>query len=170
MNENRINSCSFTGHRQIESGHKPVLADLILRAIGYAYSQGCRKFYCGGALGFDTLAARQVILFKMGNSDCELHLLLPCINQDAKWTDEERWVYEHTLSSADTVTYISDEYTKDCMRKRNSELVRRADMLIAYSSREWSGSGQTVRMAKEKGIPVYNLFAHCEKALGDKPR
>ena len=163
MTEKKTESCSFTGHRQIESGHKPSIDGLTLRAVEYAYSRGVRKFYTGGALGFDTVAARAVILFRMTNPDCELHLILPCADQSVRWRNEDKEAYEHILSMANSVICLSDEYTPECMKARNAELVKRADMLIAYASRERSGAGQTVRMAQRKGIPVYNLFASCGK-------
>ena len=163
MNEEK-KSCSFTGHRQILSEHRDRLEDLIERAIDYAYSVGCRRFYSGGAIGFDTLAAKAVLSFKRSHGDVELHLLLPCRDQEVKWSDGDKSVYKKLLSSADTVTFLTDAYTSTCMKERNFELVKRADILVAYSGRSFSGSAQTVRMAKEKGIPVYNLYAECAKA------
>ena len=109
------------------------------------------------------------MFFRMTNPDCELHLILPCADQSVRWRNEDKEAYEHILSMANSVICLSDEYTPECMKARNAELVKRADMLIAYASRERSGAGQTVRMAQRKGIPVYNLFASCgkERAQGE---
>ena len=54
---------------------------------------------------------------------------------------------------------MSEEYTKSCMRLRNQRLVELADCCICYCSDPAgrSGTAQTVRMAKQKGIPVINL-------------
>ena len=117
MTENTVRSCSFTGHRDIKEAHSARLPELILRSIEYAYGLGCREFYAGGAVGFDTLAAKEVIRFRMSHPEVRLVLLLPCRNQDEKWTEMEKAVYEFTLSSADEIAYISEEYTPDCMRR-----------------------------------------------------
>ena len=161
--EEKRKGCSFTGHRRIEPSHKKNIDGLIARAIGYAYGEGCRDFYCGGAVGFDTHAARQVILFRLSHPDVRLHLLLPCSNQDEKWNGAEKKRYEHTIVSADTVSYISDEYTKDCMKKRNEKLVEAADIVIAYVNKNYSGAAQTVRLANKAGKRVYNLYPTLEK-------
>ncbi len=166
MSDVTIKSCSFTGHRQIAKEHSEILTDLTKRAIEYAYNNGCRKFYLGGALGFDTLAAKEVLAFSDEHPDAELHLLLPCHDQDAKWGDEDREVYKQILKRADSVEYVNKRYTSTCMKERNAALVERADMLVAYMGRSYSGAGQTVRKAKEKGIPVYNLYPTCAEKCG----
>ena len=131
---------------------------MLARAIGYVYSEGCRDFYCGGALGFDTLAAKEIIIFKLSHPDCRLHLLIPCKNQTEKWGASDARMYDYILSNADTAEFISDEYTDKCMRERNKRLVDLADTIVAYMCRPYSGAGQTVRMAKAQGKTVYNLY------------
>lgn len=152
-----IRAAAFTGHRNILPEHREELTALLARAIEYLYSNGCRRFYSGGALGFDTLAAKQVIQFKLYHPDCELHLILPCRNQTDRWSDRDIGMYEFILSEAKTVNYVSDFYTDGCMRERNRMLVDISDCLVAYLCREVSGAGQTVRMAKRAGKTVYNL-------------
>jgi predicted Rossmann fold nucleotide-binding protein DprA/Smf involved in DNA uptake len=44
------------------------------------------------------------------------------------------------------------------MKKRNEYLAEVADVVIAYSGRERSGSAQTIRMAEKLGKRVFNLF------------
>ena len=155
--------CSFTGHRAIEDRHMREIGDLLARAVNYAYNEGCREFFAGGAQGFDTLAAREVIRFRLTHPDVSLILLLPCIDQNAHWSDEAKDSYEYTLSVADEVRYISDIYTPTCMRERNQALVDSCDILIAYVGREKSGGGQTVRMAERAKKRVYNLYPTLEK-------
>ena len=156
--------CSFTGHRHIEPEHRAKLIELLGRAIEYAYSEGCRTFMTGGAIGFDTLAAREVIRFRIAHSDVRLILALPCIEQDAKWNDTQKNSYNFTLSVADEVVYTSESYTKTCMAERNRYLAENADILIAYSGKTNSGSAQTVRMAERLGKRTYNLYPTLHKA------
>ena len=157
-----INGCSFTGHRNIPDGHRRGLEELLKKAVEYAYGLGCRKFYAGGALGFDTLAAKEVIRFRLSHPDVRLILLLPCVNQNELWKDSDTDTYEYVLSVADEIRYVSESYTKDCMQKRNRLLAEYCDIMIAYVSRARSGAGQTVRMTEKLGKKVYNLYFSLE--------
>lgn len=150
--------CSFTGHRVIEEWHRGRIQGLISTAIKYAYAAGCRDFMCGGALGFDTLAAQEVIKFRQLHRDVRLVLCLPCMDQAEGWSDKSRSMYSHILESADEIIYASEVYTDSCMRERNFLLASRCDILIAYCGRPRSGSGQTVRMADSMGKEVINLY------------
>ena len=152
-----IKGCSFTGHRSIPEAHAAKLKELLKRAVEYAYGLGCREFYAGGALGFDTLAAREIIRFRISHPDARLVLILPCINQNELWKDCDTDSYEYILSEADEVRYISEEYTKSCMQKRNQAMVDASSVCIAYLTRPRSGAGQTVRMAEKAGLTVTNV-------------
>lgn len=155
--------CAFTGHRKIEDRHKDRIDGLLLRAISFAYDNGCRTFATGGALGFDTLAAREIIRFRMSHPDVRFIVVLPCKNQSDSWSASQVNMYEYTLLNADEIEYVSDEYTDGCMKERNGRLADMCDMLIAYVSRPYSGSAQTVRMASAAGKAVYNLYPSLEQ-------
>ena len=151
-------ACAFSGHRTLPFSELNTIRALLDRAIRYAYEMGCRVFYNGGAIGFDIESAERVLLFREEHPEIRLVLLLPCKNQDARWSGEQRERYQRMCRHADEVRYLSEEYTEGCMRVRNAALVEEADMLIAYLSHWRSGAAQTVSFAKRKGIPVYNLF------------
>lgn len=157
-----IFACSFTGHRKIEPRHTKKLTELLARGIKYVYDNGCRNFYLGGAVGFDTLAAQQVLLFRMTHPDVTFNLVLPFRGQSDRWGPEQRDMYDYLLSQADTIEYISDDYTGACMRQRNARLVELAEALIAYVGHDKSGAAQTKRMAERAGKAVYNLYLSAE--------
>ena len=154
-------SCSFTGHRKIEPSHNRI-KERIDAGIAYVYDRGCRDFYVGGAIGFDTLAAQQLLLFRMSHPDITINLVLPCRNQTESWSDRQREMYDYLLGHADTVEYIADEYYGGCMRERNARLVRRCDVLIAYVGHSRSGASQTMNMAERAGKTIYNIYNSCE--------
>ncbi len=153
----RILSCSFTGHRNILPEHLKTVEARLSRAVEYAYSKGCRIFYCGGAIGFDTLAAREVLRFKINHSDVSLHLILPCQNQEQRWCERQKDAYYYILKHADSAEYLFEHYVQGCMQKRNKKLAELGDILVAYLYKSSSGSAQTVRLAKALGKPVYNI-------------
>ncbi len=155
--------CAFTGHRNIKAEHRPRMSGLLMRAINYAYEKGCRKFITGGALGFDTEAARQVLRFRIDHPDVSLILFLPCLDQDAGWSAGQRDSYDYILSSANEVRYVSESYDKSCMKRRNQAMAEECDMMIAYVGRDRSGASQTLRMARELSKEAYNLYPELEK-------
>lgn len=156
-------TCAFTGHRNIKEQHRASLPGLLSRAINYAYENGCRRFVAGGALGFDTEAAREVIRFRISHPDVSLILFLPCLDQDAGWSERQKSLYDYILSSADEVKYVSEGYDKGCMKRRNQAMAEECDILIAYVGYERSGAAQTLRIATALGKKTYNLYYNLEK-------
>lgn len=161
-----MTTCAFTGHRIIKDEHRARLGEMLACAIEHAYDLGCRRFIAGGALGFDTEAAREVIRFRLLHPDVSLILFLPCIEQDEGWSERQRSLYAYLLSSANEIRYVSEVYDRDCMRRRNKTMAEECDMMIAYVSRDRSGSSQTVRLARSFGKEIHNLYPFLE-GLGD---
>ena len=152
-----MKTCCFTGHRIIKI--TPDLVQRLRDTIIDVNEHGVTDFYDGGAIGFDMLAAETVIELKSEHTDIKLHLLLPCPPEEQKkgWSKSQSARYEMILNAADSVTVVSEHYTKECMKRRNQQLVELADCCICYCTNPRSGTGQTVRMAKNKGIEVINL-------------
>ena len=154
-----MKTCCFTGHRIIKITPKLVqrLRDDIVDVI----RKGVTDFYDGGAIGFDMLAAETVIDLKAEYPDIKLHMLLPCPPEEQVkgWNKSQIAGYEKILQTADSLTVVSEHYMKDCMKQRNERLVELADCCICYCTNPRSGTGQTVRMAENKGIEIINLFS-----------
>ena len=153
----------FTGHRKLDSENSLQIKILLDSVICSLVKRGATDFYCGGALGWDTLCANMVLYLKKRKAlDIRLHLVLPCSNEEQTklWNDSDRQVFYSILEHADEVEYIGSEYTPDCMRKRNARLVEHADGCVCYydCTTRRSGTAQTVRMAQEKGIEIINDF------------
>ena len=158
-----VSGVCFTGHRSI----KEPLSNLyrrLDRAIEKAVTDyKAMDFYVGGAVGFDMIAALRVLRLKKKYGSVHLHLVLPCPIPEMviKWSDEDKAVFEDILNRADSITVISDRYYDGCMKERNQRLVDLADTLcICYwnENDNRSGTGQTVRMARRKGIKICNLY------------
>ena len=156
-----VRSICFTGHRHIARTELPALLKELRRVLETAIPQGFVDFYAGGALGWDTYCAQTVLDLREEYPCIALHLVLPCSRgeQTAHWTEAQKAAYDCIFREADSCEFVSEEYTKSCMRLRNQRLVELADCCICYCSDPAgrSGTAQTVRMAKQKGIPVINL-------------
>jgi len=147
----------FTGHRTISAKELPWLKQQLNSIIKNLVYAGVDSFLCGGAIGFDMLAGYTVLDFKNNNKSIKLIMILPCHNQDLKWPASEKKAYKKLLALSDEVIYVSTDYFDGCMNMRNIFLVENSDICIAYMKSGRSGTAQTLRLAKEKGIEVYNL-------------
>lgn len=123
----------------------------------YLYKNGVKNFVSGGALGFDTLAALDVLKMKEKFSDVKLILVLPCANQSVKWNQKEIELYEKIKFKADEIIYVSEEYSNHCMFVRNRYMIDNSDFCIAYYRCKKSGTGYTVEYAKKHGKTVLYL-------------
>lgn len=148
----------FTGHRSVKVTNE--LISQLNKTLTDLIENGATDFYAGGALGWDSIAAEAVLKLREVYPYIKLHLVLPCSSdeQTAKWNDTQKAKYQNILNAADKVEYTSEHYYDGCMKVRNARLVELADCCVCYyDNRSRSGTGQTVRMAKNKGISVINL-------------
>lgn len=152
-----LHSCCFTGHRRISAAARAQLEAQLTDAVSALIAQGVRRFYAGGALGFDTLAARAVIHLRQNYPDIELILALPCKDQTRGWGDWDVAVYEGIKRAANEVVYLSDTYTKTCMLDRNRYMVEHSDCCLCYLTRASGGTAYTVRYAEKRGLAIKNL-------------
>ena len=147
----------FTGHRTIPFLQRRKIEKSTEEALIEAIKQGYRFFGAGGALGFDTLAAQTVLRLKKTYPKIKLILVLPCLSQTRGWRSEDIAEYERIKAAADKVVYTSQEYTRDCMFKRNRHLVDNSSLCIAYLMENTGGTAYTVDYARFKGLIIKNV-------------
>lgn len=150
-------TCCFTGHRDVKKSEYERLATAICSMIDTLHTEGFTEYICGGALGFDTVAAVTVINLKKLYPDIRLIIAKPCPEQASRWAEPDRALYQRILDRADEVVTVSPVYTRSCMLERNRYMVDRSEMLIAYVKRAEGGSAYTLRYAEKKGLDILNL-------------
>lgn len=155
-----MRSVCFTGHRKITVTQE--LKRRLYMELEQLVKNGVAEFYVGGAIGFDTLAEQTVAELKKSYPQVQLKLVLPCPaeQQTRKWSAENKAEYYRLLSLADSIEICCEHYTADCMKKRNQRLVDLADICVCYfnPNNDRSGTGQTVRIANQKGLSIINVF------------
>ena len=150
-------TCCFTGHRILG---KDFTIQSLDNAIEYMINKGVTIFICGGAIGFDTYAEEAVLRAKERHEGIELHIYVPCNNQNAKWNISQKSKYNEILQKADRVDMVDRPYYEGCMKERNYKMVDNSSYCIAYfheSESRPSGTGQTFRYAKRQGLEILNL-------------
>ena len=148
----------FTGHRQISAQYMMALPALLKAEIARQAEAGAVHFRAGGAIGFDTLAALCVLEQKKQHPHIKLDLILPCRDQDAAWSGQDRHAYHFVLSQADSVTYVRDRYSEGCMLERDRRLVEGSDVCIAFLTKSKGGTAYTAAYALKNGLEFVNLF------------
>lgn len=159
MSEAQLRTCFFTGHRNISTKHLPELTSRLDSVITSLIAEGFDCFVCGGAVGFDTLAACRVAVAKKYFQNISLALVLPCRDQTSRWKRPyDIALYQRLKGLADSVTYASDIYTAQCMHTRNRMMADMSSVCIAYYSGRGGGTAYTVRYATTQGLRIINLY------------
>ena len=154
---NKEQTLFFTGHRDVYRTEGSEAFELLRATVRSFIERGYCFFVTGGALGFDTLAAQAVIKLRRTYPDIKLILVLPCENQDARWSERDKEVYRDIMQKADKVTYIQKSYTYDCMHKRNRHLVDCSSLCICYLTEWTGGTAYTVDYAVKNDLDIINL-------------
>ncbi len=150
-------ACAFTGHRpkSFPWGYDEnapscvLLKEVLASQISALAEQGVTDFLSGMAQGVDLWCAQIVLDQRKTNPALKLHAILPCEGQERKWTASAQEHYRSILAQANEVIYVGQEYSRNCMLKRNRYLVDHSSILLAvYNGTYQSGTGMTVRYAQ----------------------
>lgn len=155
-------TCMFTGHRPQSLPFrfnendirckelKALLASLIREKI----DNGVTHFLSGMALGIDCYAAEIVLELRKEFPSITLEAVIPCANQSSKWSEQQVMRYNKLLEQCDSKIVLQQEYTTDCMEKRNRYMVDHSDCVIAVWNGKNSGTSITVHYATTKKLPI----------------
>lgn len=147
----------FTGHRDISVYCISKIVNALEKELSKLIKDGYSFFGCGGALGFDTLAALTVIHLKESYPHIKLILVLPHEAQAKCWSTEDQEVYENIKYNADKIVYTAKEYYRGCMHKRNRHLIYHSSACICFLTKDMGGTAYTVGYARKKGCKIKNI-------------
>ena len=163
------NTVCFSGHRKLCPAEIPVIRQRLRQVIRESYMNGYRWFICGGALGFDTLAALEVLAAKAEYPDIRLYLAIPCDDQDARWPERDRKIYREIMLAADETMVLSPCYFTGCMHLRNQFMVHHASVCICWLKNFSGGTGYTVRYAISCNRCIINLCMKDSSGMIKEP-
>ena len=153
----RPDAVCFTGHRQLSGHERATLAARLDSLLEALWLRGYTTFICGGALGFDTLAAQRVLAARRRHPEFRLVLALPCVDQTRRWAREDCRAYEEILLAADETHVLSTAYYDGCMMKRNRYMVDNASLCVCYLDKMKGGTMSTVAYAIRTQCPLLNV-------------
>lgn len=157
----RLTVC-FTGHRSIPSNIQPLLTKRLDETLRTLYRHGYRDFLCGGALGFDMLAAQRVLQLTKACPDAHLCMAIPCSTQSAHWSPSDCQSYEQLLYSAHETQVLSRDYYEGCMLTRNRYMVDRSAFCVCYLTHHHGGTLYTAHYALKEHLPLLNLAIEAD--------
>lgn len=148
-------SCCFTGHRYIKDGEEEYVKQRIIECIEKMVELGVVNFYCGGAIGFDTLAASLIIMLKKKHRHIRLVMALPCTDQDKHFSHGQKELYRYIVDRADEVVYTrKGTHVVGCMLGRNRYMVDKCGYCICYIRKGRGGTKYTLNYARENGLEI----------------
>lgn len=154
----RENTCCFTGHRQIPDLDALWLRRRIRETVLGLVDQGVNVYLSGGAMGFDLMAAQEVLRLR-DDADIKLVMVLPGLGQEERWSPYQQARYRQVLWLADEIIYTGDIREQGCFHRRNRYMVDHSAWCVAYlqGSRRRGGTLYTVRYALGQGVKITNL-------------
>ncbi len=152
-------TCCFTGHRDIDKKEKENILKNLEKLVYVLFERGVDTFLCGGALGFDSFAARTVLKLRE-KLDIKLVVVIPCRNQADSWSVQEKREYEDILGAADEVLCLNEKYVTGCMHQRNRFMVRTSSVCIAYFNGRSGGTRHTISLAEDEGLEIIRVNPH----------
>jgi len=126
-------------------------------AVEAAYSEGMRHFICGMARGCDFYFAELVLELRQNRPDITLEAAIPCATQSQRWPrpEQERW--QSLVSACDQETLIQEQYTPDCMLRRNRYMVDHSALVIAVYDGTSGGTRRTLEYALRQKVPFVDI-------------
>jgi len=162
---NRDNTCCFSGYRPEKLPWGPDEGDvrcvalkgkIILSAERMIHS-GFRHFICGMARGCDTYFCEAVLLLREKHTDITVEAAIPYEMHGSAWREDDRERYRGLVGQCDFATYVSREYSRNCMLRRNRYMVDNSSVLIAVFDGKPGGTQATLNYAARRGLEVIEI-------------
>lgn len=150
-------SCCFTGHRphklpfasgSIQMTH---MLDWLSAEIERLIQSDCLVFYTGMAMGVDLWCAELVLTLKERYPDVRLIGVIPFAGQSLRWPVKEQALYQKVQRELSYSIVLSQDYTPDCMQRRNAFMVDNASCVLAVSCGTKGGTANTIAYGRKRG-------------------
>ena len=157
MGDLRQRTCCFTGHREIRAEYLPAILKRTEQVVRRLIEQGVVFFGVGGAIGYDTEAAK--LLFRLRATDyphIKVILVYPFKGFTSRWSDEQRVEYARLLPQYDKAVCVAQRASREAYLTRDRHLVDGSAYCIAYCTRNRGGTAYTLRYARQEGLKIFN--------------
>ena len=125
--------------------------------LGELIESGYNVFNIGMAQGVDTYIFEILRKFRDDGiyANLELCAYVPSRDFAERWNYNDRRRYQDMLSSADSITYVSEKFGAASAHMRNMAIVDNSDIILAvYDGVSSGGTYRTIEYAKKRGVKV----------------
>ena len=158
-------SCTFTGHRTEKLPWRKDENDLrcldlkekISEALREAYHSGIRHFICGMATGCDMYFCEAAIALRAEHGEITIEAAIPWNRQAESWSEDLRRRHSRLVEDCDFITVVQNEFTPDCLMKRNHYMVDNSSMIIAAYNGKPGGTMSTMLYAMRRGVTLVEI-------------
>ena len=157
MADLRQRTCCFTGHRAIPEKELPDILKRTEQAVRRLIERGVIFFGVGGAIGYDTEAAKLLFRLRATNyPQIKVILVSPFKGFTSRWSGEQRAEYARLLPQYDKAVCVAQRASREAYLARDRHLVDGSAYCIAYCTRDSGGTAYTLRYAQQKGLKIVN--------------
>ena len=147
-----------TGHRPSKLGSYDEATFQKLCQLAKSALEKCKpiKVISGMALGWDVALAEVTLMLGI-----ELEAAIPFKGQERKWPQKSQDRYHEILKQAQVTDTDPDKdgvYKPWKMQVRNKYMVDQCGLLLALWDGESGGTGNCVKYATSKDVPIMNLW------------
>ena len=155
MDEERLRSCCFTGHRpaKLDVPEREV-RKWLEEKISEAAADGYMTFITGCAMGVDLWAGLAVLEKKAAGSGIRLVAASPWPGAADRWDAAWKRRYDEILHGADEVVQIGERYSPWIYQLRNAWMVDHSRRLIAWYNDAPGGTLNTILYADRCGLEI----------------
>ena len=157
MGDLRQRTCCFTGHREIREEDLPAILKRTEQVVRRLIEKGVAFFGVGGAVGYDTEAAK--LLCRLRATDyphIKVILVYPFEGFTSRWSGEQREEYARLLPQYDKAVCVAQRASREAYLTRDRHLVNGSAYCIAYCTRNSGGTAYTLRYAQQEGLKIVN--------------
>ena len=158
------NSICFSGHRaeklqEFSGKHFNAFSEILkniihIRLVNYI-DNGFNKFYVGMSTGIDLWIGEILVELKTSQYPyIEIIAVKPFLKHGSNFSISEKIIYKKIIDNSNEVVCINDAYSKRSYLMRNRYMVENSNKLYAIVYNENSGTGYTIKYAKEKNLSV----------------
>ncbi len=141
-----MKSAFFTGHRNVTN-----IESQVNQLIQLAKQQGVEHFYCGMALGTDSIAARMLTA-----QNIPWTAVIPFIGQESRWSESQKKEYTKLLLHTHHQIILYAEYTASSYHERNQIMIESSEICLAvYDGRNNGGTKTVVEKCEKLQKPMF---------------
>ena len=138
--------CVLFGHRDCPQWVRQPLREALIELIE---QQGVRRFYLGNQGAFDRMARSVLRELAAEYPEIDYTVVLAYVPQPG-----QAWETMKDTMLPEGIETVSPRYA---IVWRNRWMLRQADCVVAYITRDWGGAAQFVRQAQRQNKPVIFL-------------